>query len=70
MRKTKISSQIGTPAKTNKGDGYRKDCAEKMHNPAVDKAPFMSWARSADKAAQAAGARKRAVNLPYQINGA
>ena len=44
--------------------GIPKDCAEKMHNPAVDKAPFMNQEQGrSDKTAQAAGARKRAVNF-------
>jgi len=63
------SSQTGAQPKTNKDGGTPKDCAEKMHNPAADKAPFMSGARSADKTAQAAGARKRAVNLPHRSGG-
>ena len=64
------SFQTAAQPKANKDGSTHKDCAEKMHNSAANKAPFMSGARSADKAAQAAGARKRVVNLSYQIEGA
>ena len=55
----------GCAAKNKQRHGrIPKDCAEKMHNPAVDKAPFMNQEQGrSDKTAQAAGARKRAVNF-------
>jgi len=41
------SSQTGAQPKTNKDGGTLKDCAEKIHNMAANKAPFMSGAKSA-----------------------
>jgi len=51
-----LSSQTAAKPKTNKDTArIPKNCAEKMHNSAANKAPFMSGARSADKAAPSGG---------------